>query len=482
MRQEKDSLWRRGRDGERGMALYLVVGFLFFLLASAAVVIDIGYIVHAQRELQASADAAATAGGAVLPNGTLAVSTATLYSAVPGNKNAFADLPNVTMVSGYPKYMCVTALQTQENLVCPTASGNIKNVNALQVKEQVSVPLFFGKIFGISSVTLTASATSSMRGGGPHPLNVVVIVDATGSMQNGDSNCPGTGITNPSQLDCAKSGVRTLLMQLWPCAPSQGNCGPATNGNVANPVDEVSLMVFPGFVSSTGTSYEYTNCQATNIAPYVDYNYSSTPLPEYQIVPFSSDYRTSATSGLNGSVSHFVQSVDWTDGVGCTTAHYGLQNLWETYYAGAINEAQAKLSAITGSRATMQNVIIIVSDGDAPGQGCPGGTCNGAGMGQCQAAVNAATAATRAGTWVYSIAYGSSTSPSPGSCNTDAAPMSACLAMQRIASDQSKFYSDNSGGCASAVNPSITTLNQIFQAIGNDLHTTQLIPDNLPTQ
>ena len=48
-----------------------------------------------------------------------------------------------------------------------------------------------------------------------------------------------TPITN------ALAGFRTLLGQLWPCPSNLANCGTATNGNVANPVDEAALMVFP---------------------------------------------------------------------------------------------------------------------------------------------------------------------------------------------------------------------------------------------
>ena len=64
---------------------------------------------------------------------------------------------------------------------------------------------------------------------------------------------------------------------------------------------------------------------------------------------------------------------------------------------------------------------------------------------QCQQAVDAADAAATAGTWVYSVAYGASTS-STGSCSTDSPHISACTTMQNIASDSKKFYADTAGG------------------------------------
>jgi hypothetical protein len=53
--------------------------------------------------------------------------------------------------------------------------------------------------------------------------------------------------------------------------------------------------------------------------------------------------------------------------------------------------------------------------------------------------------------------------------------------MRAIASDSNKFYAEYASaalGCSSAAHPSMTDLNQIFQAIAEDLLTTALIPNN----
>ena len=67
--------------------------------------------------------------------------------------------------------------------------------NGIQVQEQATVPLFFGKIFGMSSVQISARAVALAAGGVPHPLNVVFIVDTTGSMGNND---PAAGLRESS--------------------------------------------------------------------------------------------------------------------------------------------------------------------------------------------------------------------------------------------------------------------------------------------
>jgi len=135
-----------------------------------------------------------------------------------------------------------------------------------------------------------------------------------------------------------------------------------------------------------------------------------------------------------------------------------------TYYADAITAAQAALAS--SGRPTAQKVIILLSDGDANASAAnmPAGKATN----ECQEGITAAKAAATAGTWVYTVAYGSPTAVAPGgSCSTDSAPMSACSAMQQMASDPTKFFSDTVGGtstCTSAANPT-SNLNTIFQAI-----------------
>ena len=90
----------------------------------------------------------------------------------------------------------------------------------------------------------------------------------------------------------------------------------------------------------------------------------------------------------------------------------------------------------------MQNVIILLSDGGA-GNGAGAPTNN-----QCNNAVTAAQNAASAGTWVYSIAYRSSTANSPSgvSCSdTETPAISSCTTMSKIASDPTKFYSNSKG-------------------------------------
>ena len=71
-------------------------------------------------------------------------------------------MSNVTMVTGYPQVLCLTTL-SNAGMSC-VAPGN---GNAVQVREQMVVNLFFAPIFGKKTLTLTATATAAMAGQSP---------------------------------------------------------------------------------------------------------------------------------------------------------------------------------------------------------------------------------------------------------------------------------------------------------------------------
>ena len=144
-----NSLFRRLYHEQDGQVLYLAAGTLVVVLGMAALSIDIGYALHAQRELQSCADAAASAGGSAMPNGNV-TSPSTVadeysgYSTVGGIYNIHHDLKitNVTV-----DYACVTG-STATNLNMPpcvtystlsSTPGCTSGCNAIQVIETASV-------------------------------------------------------------------------------------------------------------------------------------------------------------------------------------------------------------------------------------------------------------------------------------------------------------------------------------------------------
>jgi Flp pilus assembly protein TadG len=442
---------------DRSGAVAVLMGVLIFaLLAFSAIVVDLGYLFYAQRTLQASADAAALAGAQNLNLGTggTAISTAIAYSGVSGAMNANANL-TVTMASGYPRLKCFTSTGV-------SCSGP-DSANGIVVVEQATVPLYFARVLGINSWQISATSTAGGRGGSTQALNVMIILDTTASMNDSDSSCAGN-----SRIACALTGIQELLNGLWPCAQNLANCGAVTNGNVANPVDEVGVMVFPGLTNASQAQYDYA-CSGSRQPAIASY---AAP-PVYQVIPLSSDYRTSVAATTLNTSSDLVIAA----GAGCSQ---GIQAVggFGTYYADAITAAQTALAG--AGRPNVQNVIILLSDGGANASSSNMPTAKKSN--QCHEAITAAATAAAAGTWVYSVAYGSTTSTSPSDCTTDTPAISSCSTMQQIASDATKFFADPSGGgtpaCTSTDNPSISDLNSVFQQIGIQATIARLLPNN----
>jgi len=478
-----NSLLRRMYQEQDGQALYLVAALIVVLVGMAAMSIDIGFALHAQRELQASADAAATAGALALPNAN-AAAIASEYTGELNQKNYKSDLPNVTMINGTPLVACLTAAQLQTvGIPNPPSCNNAAGGNALVVEEQASISTFFAKLIGVSSLTIHANSLVLQKGSpgtSPEPVNIMLIIDTTASMGDSDPNCTGTGLANPTREDCAKAGVRTLLSELQPCDPVKG-CGAINNGVATHPYQSVGLAIFPGLQNTSYDADEY-DCQTPAVSINNGISYYANPTtqpPYYTVVQPSNDYLTAGSSpSLNGSSSNLVKAVDWQNGNNCTSSKYGLQDPGgaHTYYAGVINEAQSNFSKLSGSL----NAIIVLSDGaaNATQNDFVSGTSANYYTNDCQQAVTAAQNATNAGTLVYTVAYGSSTSHS-NSCTTDSSTYTGCYTMSQMASNPTMFYSDDADGCQSADNPNLTSLNQIFAAIGYNFTWTRVVPFSL---
>ena len=500
---------------QNGQALYMVCALLVVLLGMAALAIDIGYAVHAQRELQVCADAAATAGGAAMPNGNVTNPT-TVADEYSGdtNKGAVYNIPkdiNISLVN--VTYACVTG-STASNLNMPpcatystiSSCAASPGCNAIQVNESTTVNTFFAKLFGFSSITLTATASASASGGGAIPYHIMLVLDTTASMGNGtDTGCVSGSGSSYSPEQCAQLGIQTLLSELAPCQVGVSNCA----ANQA--VDDVGLMVFPGLCDDTGSGVTTSNCDpATSLnnttanPTYAPKDYAcpstSPPIgqynndPEYLVLGFQSDYRTSDSAGLNWS-SNLVDSV----GAGTNNCGVKTPGGVETFYGGAIVAAQQYLTA--NHTSGVQDVMIFLSDGDANSTHMGGSVqqtvsstqiagMNGnlfASTGECKQAVNAATWARGVvqsdgtSTKIYSVSYGTETS----GCSTDSSPsMTPCQTMSGIASTPLSQYffsvpqtisGKTSTVCSGAV--PITQLNQVFTTIAGDLESARLIPN-----
>jgi len=403
-------LLRRGREEQDGQAIVLVALMMVVLIGAAGLVLDVGRLYLAQRQLVGAADNAALAAANRLPDTTAAAATATAYSASDGDLNSIPHLSGVTT-----------------NVTTACLGGLPCNpANAIVVTEHASVQTTFLKLFGFGSVPVTAKATAAMAGGTPEPLNIMIVLDRTQSMTN---SCTAGG----TKLQCAKNAILGFV------------------GDMNPTVDKIGLAVYPppttlaNTCSSSQSNLSYDNPSKKTTDP----NYP------YTVVPLSSDYRTSPSGPLNAN-SSLVKSVN------CVQAPGG----HGTSFATAIEKAQSEL--VADGQAKAQNVIILLSDGDAnygpvyydnpvknpevsPYRTKP-----------CQQAISSAGAATAAGTWVYAIAYDTNSNNADPYCygwTTSDAPqktttfsnheqplITGISTMQQIASDSTKYYLDPTPG------------------------------------
>ncbi|HXP11423.1 MAG TPA: pilus assembly protein TadG-related protein [Acidobacteriaceae bacterium] len=526
--------------GESGQVLPLVAVAFIVLLGMAGLAIDVGHVFYCDRALQSYADAAALAGAGTMRTATTSaavIAASNSLSSASGSLNAHANLPNVTVATGFPVLKCLATLQNQ-GIACAGAVP----YNALQVQLEVTVPMYFAALFGINSMKVTAGATAASRGGAATPYNVAVLIDTSLSMLYPDADCGST------EIACAMNGLQVLLKNLTPCAASLAKCT-ITKGIAASAVDRVALFTFPDV--STATAAKDTTCTTAVPAPTVQNRYWSTvnggatinyvmpmsptgttpvtpwsSLPAamaysfpavgassyvpsqsdfatypmtlgtatYQVTQFLSDYRTSNATTLLNPNSTLVKAAGGVIGCGSMTSP-NYDGVYGTYYAGAIYAAQSALMAQKALNPGTENVLIILSDGNATapqnnGNNTvmgPPATSSGqypSWVGECGQAVVAAKFATSQGTLVYSVAYGSE----PAGCKSDQSGgpypnINPCDTMAGMASATQYFYSDfhqsGSGSVCVAGQP-VTSLSDIFTAISADLTTARLIPNDTP--
>ena len=443
----------RLRSDRGGQVIALFAVGLVAVVGVAAFVVDVGRFYLANRQLQASSDAVATALANQLPDvraGTTTLAAveanAATYGADSSQKNKGTDLTSLSLTFT-PK--------------CLTVNGSVpawctpSKPNAVQVKQSATVNTVFGKVVGISSAGISATSTAKMGGGKPFPAHVMIVVDRTGSMS---TSCSAGG----TKLTCAKNGVDAFLSGMDPT------------------YDKVGLAVLPPASNSGACAQPKTSDGAPN-----DYDVYTN---NYVVVGLSNDYKTSSTSPLNPS-STLVSDINCMK-AGGTTA-----------YATAIDKAQAVLAA--NHDPNSQDAIIFFTDGEATYGPCVDANndsvCdNNASTYRsrpCYQGTQSAGAAKAAGTWVYTVLYDTNTTDQcwawkasgtgtklgggSGSCNVakgiqflsgcyESPAMTAYGTVQSMASDSSKFF----------YSPNPASLTSIFQDIADDLGGSRIVDDD----
>ncbi len=178
------------------------------LLVCVGLVVDVGHAMLVQRQLQAGVDAAALAGVQHLPDKAQAEAVAIQYSATPGSKNAVNTVDNAATTA---EAKCLQGV--------PGCNRRDGGVNGIVVHSSSNVPTWFGRIIGITQMTVSATSTAcspcSVK-----PLDIMIVLDRTGSMCRTGSG----GYERPvcPDLKNAREGVETFLGFLDPTTDKVG--------------------------------------------------------------------------------------------------------------------------------------------------------------------------------------------------------------------------------------------------------------------
>jgi Flp pilus assembly protein TadG len=462
-------LWK----DERGQTMPLVAAALTGLLGVSGLTIDVGNFYTVRAQLQSTTNAAALAAAGSVWNSTSSTSAAT-STVTNFLSNYYSNNYGVSFSDGAAHNVGSLGTVTPPTVTAKClkmllASGQTcssTTTNAVRVTQSATTKTHFMSLFGVKSVTISATATASMLGPA-QPWNVAVILDSSGSMANADSNCGGI-----TQFKCATNGIKVLLAAVNPCVSGATTC---TNDNS---LFRVALFIFPSvttasasklYASSSGCSapswtiyglpsasataytdlqYTYTtstttgwgsNQKTTTTTNTLDTTYNALyGASDADTYGFVSNYYSSTSSTSLNSSSSLVKAVSGcitpvtSSGIGDSPTLVGGSASYTgiTYHASAIYAAEAVLIAEQKLHSGSSNAIILLSDGqanlDTNGNLTPSSVYTAVTSGaqlytgnttgtypsykdQCQQAIIAGQTATDAGTRVYTVAYGAET-------------------------------------------------------------------------
>jgi hypothetical protein len=357
------------RPGQRGAILPLAVAAMLAIVGLTGAGIDIGFIVWNKRQLHSAVEAAALAGAQDLL-GTYAdqaaatqriTQTVNNYAAryaqgsggggggqqVSGSSRWYNDLARSANVTVNPPSVELQNLGKSQVGLNPGAQSG---ANALRVTQTAIIRPFFMSLFGMDSITISARASASAGGGsGAPPVNVSVVVDTTGSMNNTNVSCGTYGTV--SRIRCAKYGMLSLVSQL------------TSTGNT------VGLTVFPprdsSAVLSEDTDCTYNNVGSGDLADYMagnsPYFWRDTSTSISTIVAWANAANYYQNGAINTS-NTLIQAIGRSAANIANNCGVDAPGGKGTFYAQAIRQAQYNFESLNNDQ---QNIMILLSDGDA---------------------------------------------------------------------------------------------------------------------
>jgi Flp pilus assembly protein TadG len=436
---------------EHGVAAPIIAMCMIVVLGVAAFAVDLGYAYVQKRRLQNAVDFALLAGAQKLPNATTATSDVQSFLDSNWQKNGNGDDPTITSVTSCPydpsnPQQCATSGST----ACSTTTPCQVHVSA-----SVQVPTFFGRLFGLNSINVSASGSAC----GPcdsstQKYDVVVVLDRSYSMCL-DSN---DVYNNCYDLNQAKQGIQALLNFFNPATDRLGLA-------VLSSGDNVSPFNHTGTYPCDGANLNDARGHGTFYGSLGDFmDGTPTSHDSWLIAPLSNTFKNA--DGTINTSSPFVSDLN------C------LQPKYWTPMAPAIQAATNEL--VANGRSDARKVIVYMGDGggnvqpmkrDADGNATTTPSwytpSPGNNLRPCHDAVGQAAIAKANGIEIYTIGYdinasGANTCHINNQPNNPAdieASIDARSTLQQMATDPSHYYEKPTAG----------EVYSIFNAIGHQI-------------
>jgi Flp pilus assembly protein TadG len=239
---------------ECGTTLVLITVFMMSLLGMAAMTIDVGSWYAAKRHVQADADAAALAGASNIP--------ANVASA-----NATANF-------------------NTNKLLGETLSVTTPTADTVSVTVTYLAPTYFAKLFGKSSVTITATSTAQIQAAGSvsHHVSPFAVLRSVYSNGQGTTmfTCSGSGTTS----NCGTVDLPTAANT------SGGSCSGAvyagTSQDVSAAIDgteDAGRLVLGGCLSPKPGATQGSATIADSLLGSFSQDLNTTGNNQYQVTP-----------------------------------------------------------------------------------------------------------------------------------------------------------------------------------------------------
>jgi Putative Tad-like Flp pilus-assembly len=183
--------------------LILAALLMILMVGMIAFAMDIGYVVLVRSQLQTAADSAAMAAAAVMGNEPgMAVKTARQYAAYHTAGGESVQLSDSDVELG------IWDTETRSFVPLNQAANAVRVTARRDAGSGGEAPLFFARIFGHESFSMSASAVATAN-----PRDIVFVVDLSGSMNDDTEPAWATGEVDKTFGPLGYAGVGAALMQ-----------------------------------------------------------------------------------------------------------------------------------------------------------------------------------------------------------------------------------------------------------------------------